>query len=164
MRPPPTIREAGRADAAQIFGLIRALAAYEHLEHEVEATLEAIEAALFGPNPKVFCDIAFDREKAVGIAIWFYTFSTFRGRCGLWIEDLYVSPDYRGQGLGRTLIARLARRCLDENLGRLEWSVIDWNEPSIAFYKRLGARLMDDWTICRMEGPALKDAAGSTRP
>lgn len=164
MTNPMLIRDAIRTDAAQIFGLIRELAEYEHLSHEVEATQEAIEAALFGPNPKVFCDIAVDQGDAAGMAIWFYTFSTFRGRCGVWIEDLYVRPDFRGQGLGRALIARLARRCLDENLARLEWSVLDWNEPSIGFYKRLGARLMDEWTICRMEGPALHDVAGPVRP
>jgi GNAT superfamily N-acetyltransferase len=101
---------------------------------------------------------------AVGMAIWFYTFSTFRGRCGIWIEDLYVRPEFRSQGLGRALIARLAGRCRDENLGRLEWSVLNWNEPSITFYKRLGARLMRDWTNCRMEGEALQEITGAARP
>jgi GNAT superfamily N-acetyltransferase len=163
MTSPALIREADRADAAQIFSLIRELAEYEHLSHEVDATQQAIEAALFGPNPKVFCDIADHQVMAVGMAIWFYTFSTFRGRCGIWIEDLYIRPNFRSQGLGRALIARIARRCRVENLGRFEWSVLDWNEPSIIFYNRLGARLMRDWTTCRMEGQALQDIAGAAR-
>ncbi|SFK47180.1 GNAT family N-acetyltransferase [Methylocapsa palsarum] len=164
MKTPARIREAASADTAQILGLIRELAEYEHLSQDVEATQEAIEAALFGPGPKVFCDIAEEQGTAAGMAIWFYTFSTFRGRCGIWIEDLYVRPDFRGQGLGRALIARAARRCAEENLGRLEWSVLDWNEPSIGFYRKLGARLMSEWTICRMEGEALHAVAGPVRP
>lgn len=155
-----TIRPAIPADAAVIHGLVRSLARYEKLEHKVEATEADIAAALFGPAPRVFCDIAEADGAVAGFALWYYSFSTFVGRHGIYLEDLYVEPALRGRGLGKALLAHLARRCVAEELGRFEWSVLDWNEPSIQFYRAQGARLLDDWTVCRVEGDALR-ALGS---
>lgn len=149
------IRQAVPADAALVFSLVRELADYERLSHEVDATAEMIASALFGPNPRVFCDIAEWNGEGVGFALWFYNFSTFRGRHGIYLEDLFVRPSVRGHGLGKLLLASLAKRCVAENLARLEWSVLDWNEPSIAFYKAQGAVLLDGWTTCRVTGEAL---------
>ena len=151
-----TIRPAVPADAAVIHGLVRSLARYEKLEHKVEATEADIAAALFGPAPRVFCDIAEADGAVAGFALWYYSFSTFVGRHGIYLEDLYVEPALRGRGLGKALIAHLARRCVAEELGRFEWSVLDWNEPAIQFYRAQGARLLDDWTVCRVEGDALR--------
>ena len=155
-----TIRPAVPADAAVIHGLVRSLARYEKLEHKVEATEADIAAALFGPAPRVFCDIAEADGAVAGFALWYYSFSTFVGRHGIYLEDLYVESALRGRGLGKALIAHLARRCVAEELGRFEWSVLDWNEPAIQFYRAQGARLLDDWTVCRVEGDALR-ALGS---
>lgn len=150
-----SIRSATPDDDALVLGLIRELAEYEKLLHEVDATQEMIAEALFGPTPRAFCDIAeFDGAPA-GMALWFYNFSTFRGRHGIWLEDLFVRPALRGKGLGKALLAHLAKRCVAENLARFEWSVLDWNEPSIAFYKSKGAVMMDEWRICRVTGQAL---------
>ncbi|WP_293867263.1 GNAT family N-acetyltransferase [uncultured Alsobacter sp.] len=149
------IRQAVPADADLVFSLVRELADYERLSHEVDATAEMIASALFGPNPRVFCDIAEWNGEGVGFALWFYNFSTFRGRHGIYLEDLFVRPSVRGHGLGKLLLASLAKRCVAENLARLEWSVLDWNEPSIAFYKAQGAVLLDGWTTCRVTGEAL---------
>jgi diamine N-acetyltransferase len=151
----PHIRPARPDDAALVFALVRELADYERLTHEVDATQEMIRGALFGPNPRIFCDIAEWHGEPVGFALWFYNFSTFRGRHGIYLEDLYVRPSARGHGLGKALLGNLAKRCIAENLARLEWSVLDWNEPSIAFYKQQGAVLLDDWTICRVTDGAL---------
>ena len=150
-----TIRPARPADAPAVLELIRALARYERLEHAVEATADGIAAALFAANPRVFCDIADCDGTAAGFALWYYTFSTFRGRHGIYLEDLYVRDEMRGQGIGKAFLGRLAARCLAEGLGRLEWSVLDWNEPAIAFYRAHGAHLLDDWTMCRVDGAAL---------
>src|SRR5690606_6048872 len=108
--------------------------------------------ALFGPNPRIFGDIAEWNGEAVGFSLWFYNFSSFEGRHGIYLEDLYVRESLRGKGIGKALIARLAKRCVDENLARFEWSVLDWNTPSIEFYKSLGAELMKEWIICRVSG------------
>jgi GNAT superfamily N-acetyltransferase len=131
------------------------LAEYEKLAHEAVASEADIDAALFGGNPKAFCDIAEDDGEPVGIALWFYNFSTFTGRHGIWLEDLFVQPQARGKGAGKALLANLARRCVAEGLTRLEWSVLDWNAPSIAFYDSLGAAAMDEWTTRRLSGEAL---------
>jgi GNAT superfamily N-acetyltransferase len=154
------IRAATPADAPRIFELIRALADYEHLLDAVDATQEMITQALFCEHPRLFCDVAEHQGQVVGLAVWFYNFSTFRGRHGIYLEDLFVEPQYRGQGFGKALLHRLAQRCITEGLVRLEWSVLDWNEPSIAFYKGLGAELMDEWTICRVSDQALWRLAG----
>ncbi|MBS9479148.1 GNAT family N-acetyltransferase [Ancylobacter radicis] len=149
------IRPARPDDAAQILAFVRELAEYEKLLHEVEASLADIERDLFGPDPKVFCDIAEWEGETAGFALWFYNYSTFRGRHGLYLEDLYVSPAFRGRGIARAMMRRLARRCLDEGLGRFEWWVLDWNEPAIRFYRSIGAAPMDEWTVQRVTGEAL---------
>ncbi|WP_460448789.1 GNAT family N-acetyltransferase [Alsobacter sp. SYSU BS001988] len=158
-----SVRPAARGDAPLVFAMIRELGEYERLSHEIDATPEMIGEALFGEAPKVFCDIAEHRGEASGFALWFYSFSTFRGRCGLYLEDLYVRPQARGHGLGKALLANLAKRCVAENLARLEWQVLDWNEPSIAFYKAQGAETLDDWTRCRVTGEALWRLADQAR-
>ena len=158
-----TIRPAGPQDASLIHALVCELADYERLSHEVAATVEDIQAALFGAAPRVFCDIVEWDGTPAGFALWFYNFSTFRGRCGIYLEDLYVRPEHRGRGLGKALLARLARRCRDEDLGRLEWAVLDWNAPSIAFYESLGARPNNEWTVYRLADGALSSLAGMER-
>jgi GNAT superfamily N-acetyltransferase len=154
-----SIRPATPDDAALIHALIRELADYERLAHAVRSTPEMIGEALFGPAPRVFCDIAEAAEGPAGLALWFYDFSTFEGRHGIYLEDLYVRPAARGQGLGKALLQRLARRCRDEGLTRLQWSVLDWNAPAIAFYRALGAEMLGEWTGCRVSGAALVQLA-----
>jgi len=151
-----TVRSAVATDAALIVRLITALAVYEKLEHEAIAGEEDIVRELFGAAPKVFCDIAEWDGEAVGFALWFYTFSTFLGRHGIWLEDLFVAPAARGRGVGKGLLRHLARRCVAENLGRLEWAVLDWNTPAIDFYRSQGAIMLDDWERCRVDGDALR--------
>jgi len=158
---PVSIRPATPADSALILQFIRDLAEYEKLLDSVEATQAHVEAALFGDNPRAFADIAEIDGAPVGFALWFYNFSTFVGRHGIYLEDLFVRPQARGSGAGKALLANLARRCVDENLGRLEWAVLDWNAPSIAFYDSLGAAAMDEWIVRRMTGDALRKLAGA---
>jgi GNAT superfamily N-acetyltransferase len=155
-----SVRPAVAADGDLILRFIRDLAAYEKLLDDVRATRDDITVALFGDNPKAFCDIAEIDGRPVGFALWFYNFSTFVGRHGIYLEDLFVRPEARGSGAGKALLANLARRCVDENLGRLEWAVLDWNAPSIAFYDSLGAAAMDEWIVRRMTGEALRKLAG----
>jgi GNAT superfamily N-acetyltransferase len=156
------IRPARFGDAATVLSLVRDLADYERLAHEVEATETEIDAALFGPSPRVFCDIAEWEGATAGFALWFYSFSTFRGRHGIYLEDLFVRPALRGRGIGKALLGRLAARCAAEGLARLEWSVLDWNEPALAFYRRLGAVPMDGWTTQRLTGAALARAGAAS--
>ena len=151
-----TIRPAIAADAALIVDFIRQLAVYEKLEHEARASEADIARDLFGPEPKVFCEIAEWEGKPVGFALWFYTYSTFQGRHGIWLEDLFVDPALRGKGIGKALLVHLARRCVAEELGRFEWWVLDWNEPSIKFYKSQGGVMQDEWTKVRVDGDALR--------
>lgn len=151
-----TIREATPRDTALILDLIRQLADYEKLLHEAVASEDDLRRELFGAQPKVFCEIAEHEGRPVGFALWFYSFSTFQGRHGLYLEDLFVVPEARGLGIGKALLQHLAQRCVRENLGRFEWSVLDWNEPSIAFYKSHGGVMMDDWTRVRVSGEALQ--------
>ncbi|MBV9976235.1 MAG: GNAT family N-acetyltransferase [Hyphomicrobiales bacterium] len=150
-----TIRPAVPADAALVFSLVRELAEYERLLHEVEASQDMIAEALFSRSPKVFADIAEWGAEPAGFALWFYNFSTFRGCHGIYLEDLFVRPPLRGHGIGKALLQALARRCLAEGLARLEWSVLDWNAPSIGFYKSLGAVAKDEWTVYRLSGEPL---------
>jgi|SRR6185437_12427089 len=150
------IRSATAADAALIVRLIMDLAVYEKLEHEAIAREADIVRELFGASPKVFCEIAEWDGEAVGFGLWFYTFSTFLGRHGIWLEDLFVAPAARGRGVGKGLLRHLARRCVAENLGRLEWAVLDWNTPAIDFYRSQGAIMLDDWERCRVDGDALR--------
>lgn len=154
------IRPARPGDAGLIFDFVRALADYEKLLHEVQATTADIDRDFFGAEPKVFGEIAEWGGKPVGFALWFYTYSTFQGRHGIWLEDLYVDPALRGKGIGKALLVNLAQRCAREQLGRFEWWVLDWNEPSIQFYKSQGGVLQDEWTKVRVEGPALAKLGG----
>ncbi|MFD1251472.1 Acetyltransferase (GNAT) family protein [Devosia equisanguinis] len=149
------IRAAQPGDAGLILDFIKALAEYEKLSHEVVASADDLERDLFGVEPKVFCEIAEWAGKPVGFALWFYTYSTFQGRHGIWLEDLYVDPSMRGKGIGKALLVNLAQRCVQENLGRFEWWVLDWNEPSITFYKSQGGVMQDEWTKVRIDGAAL---------
>ena len=149
------VRVASPADVGLILSFIRDLAEYERLLHEVEATEADIRRDLFGENPRCFCDIAEADGQPVGFALWFYNYSTFRGRAGIYLEDLFVNPGARGLGAGKALLSRLAQRCVEADLGRLEWAVLDWNAPSIEFYDSLGAAAKDDWTVRRLDGEAL---------
>ena len=155
-----SIRSARPGDAGLIFALVRELADYEKLAHAVDASEDMIAAALFAEHPRVFCDIAEWDGAPAGFALWFLSFSTFRGRHGLYLEDVYVRPALRRKGIGRALFVHLARRCVVEGFARFEWSVLDWNTPSIAFYKTMGAVLLDGWTMCRLSGDALAGLAG----
>jgi GNAT superfamily N-acetyltransferase len=154
------IRSAMPSDTRVIYALVRELAVYENLLDVVDATERMIGDALFGQSPRAFCELAEWDGEVAGFSLWFYNFSTFRGRHGIYLEDLFVRPDFRGKGLGKALIVSLARRCVAEDLARFEWSVLDWNAPSIAFYKALGATMQDDWTGCRVTGDALAALAG----
>jgi len=150
-----TIRSAAPADAALIIRFIAALAEYEKLSDEAQASEADITRDLFGPAPKVFCEIAEHDGKPVGFALWFYTYSTFQGRHGIWLEDLFVDPEARGLGIGKALLINLAQRCVREKLGRFEWWVLDWNTPTIDFYKSQGGVMQDEWTKVRVDGEAL---------
>ena len=150
-----TIRSAVPADAAVIVDFITALAVYEKLAHEAVATAADIERDLFGPNPRVFCEIAEWNGAPVGFALWFYTYSTFQGRHGIWLEDLFVNQEARGVGAGKGMLVSLAQRCVREGLGRFEWAVLKWNQPSIDFYLAQGAVFLDEWERCRVSGEAL---------
>ena len=156
------IRPARPGEAALVLAFVRELAEYEKLSHEVAATEAMIDAALFGAQPRVFCDIAEWDGAPVGFALWFPDFSTFSGRTGIYLEDLFVRPAHRGNGIGKALMANLTRRCAMNGWSRLQWAVLDWNTPSIAFYKSLGAVLLDEWTGVRISGEALEKLAGTT--
>lgn len=149
------IRPARPGEAGLVLEFVLALADYEKLVHEVEADEAAIDRALFGPEPKVFCDIAEWDGEAAGFALWFYSFSTFRGAHGIYLEDLFVKPQFRGFGIGKALLRHLARRCIVEGLPRFEWQVLEWNAPSIAFYEAQGARRLVEWQKCRLDQEAL---------
>lgn len=153
------IRRTRPGDAALVLAFVRKLADYEKLLDEAVATEAQIDAALFGPNPRVFCDIAEWSGGPAGFALWFYNYSTFHGRHGIYLEDLFVDPQHRGRGIGKALLRHLARQCVKEGLTRLQWWVLDWNEPSIAFYRSLGARPMDEWTVFRLTGADLETLA-----
>lgn len=153
------IRPARPGEAPLVFDFVMRLAEYERLAGEVVTTADGLDTALFGPAPRVFCDFAEHDGEPVGFALWFYNFSTFVGGHGIYLEDLFVLPEHRGRGIGKALLAHLARRCVDEGLGRLQWAVLDWNAPSIAFYKSLGAQSMSDWIVNRLSGAALKALA-----
>jgi GNAT superfamily N-acetyltransferase len=155
------VRVATPADIPLILTFVRDLAEYERLLHEVEMTEADLRRDLFGENPRAFCDIAEHAGEPVGFALWFYNYSTFRGRAGIYLEDLFVKPEARGVGAGKALLRRLAQRCVDADLARLEWAVLNWNAPSIAFYDSLGASAKDDWTVRRLDSDALARLAES---
>lgn len=152
-----TIRPARPGDAQTLVNLVHELAVYERLQDQAMATADDFRRWLFGPRPAAEAALAELDGKPVGFAIWYSTFSTFRGQPGLYLEDVFVCPEHRGRGIGRALLATVARLAVDRGCGRLEWSVLDWNIPSIAFYKGHGARPMDDWTVFRVdEGDLLR--------
>ena len=155
-----TVRVAQTMDAPLIVRFIRELAEYERLLDQVEATEADIRRDLFGENPRCFCDIAEHAGEPVGFALWFYNYSTFRGRAGIYLEDLFVCEAAGGLGAGKALLRRLAERCVEADLGRLEWAVLNWNTPSIEFYDSLGAARKDDWTVRRLDGEELRRLAG----
>lgn len=153
------IRPAAAEDVPAIHRLIRELAEYERSLDQVAVTEDQLAASLFGPEPAVFAHVAEHDGSVVGFALWFLNYSTWLGRPGIYLEDLYVTPAIRGAGLGRALLAELARICVERGYGRLEWWVLDWNSPAIAFYTALGAVAMDEWTVHRLAGPALRALA-----
>src|SRR5256885_17271582 len=152
---PVHIRPATESDVALVVSFISELAAYEKLAHEVVVTEERIRGALFGPRPVAEVALACEGDQAVGFALFFQNFSTFLGLPGIYLEDLFVRPSARGHGVGRKLLAHLAKLARDRGCGRLEWAVLDWNESAIGFYKSLGANLMDAWRIFRLTGDPL---------
>jgi GNAT superfamily N-acetyltransferase len=153
------IRPARPGDAALVFSLVSELAEYEKLTHEVMATEASLAAALFASTPSVFCDIAEWQGEPAGFVVWFRNFSTFSGRHGIYLEDLFVRPAHRRHGIGRALLTHLARRCMVEGWTRLQWSVLDWNTPAIEFYRSLGADLQADWRLCRLADSGLAKLA-----
>lgn len=155
------IEPARETDAPLILRLIKALAEYERLSAEVVATEASVRASLFGDDPKAEAVIAHAGDDAVGFALWFHNYSTFAGRHGLYLEDLFVLPEWRGRGIGSALLRHLARVAVERRCGRMEWAVLDWNEPAIRFYKSLGARPMSEWTVFRVTGDELKRLAES---
>ena len=160
---PLSLRPASIADVALILSFIRDLAEYERLAHEVVATEELLRETLFGERPGAEVVIAELDGAPVGFALFFHNFSTFLGRPGLYLEDLFVRPAARGHGVGRALLARLAAIAVERGCGRFEWAVLDWNEPAIGFYRKLGAVPLDDWTVQRVTGAALHRLAAEDR-
>ncbi|MBP7624306.1 MAG: GNAT family N-acetyltransferase [Xanthomonadales bacterium] len=150
-----TLRAATRADVPLILGFIRELAEYERLLDQVVCDEATLDANLFGERTLAEVVIAEHAGEPAGFALFFHNFSTFRGRRGLYLEDLFVRPECRGFGIGKRLLAHLAKLAIDRDCARFEWSVLDWNAPAIGFYQSLGARLLDDWRVCRMDGEAL---------
>lgn len=155
-----TVRAARPGDTGVILGFIRGLAEYERMLDQVAITEAEIAAALFAEPPRAFCDLAEADGAPVGFAFWYYNYSTFEGGFGLFLEDIFVVPEARGTGAGKALMRRLAERCRDEGLKRLEWNVLDWNQPAIDFYDRLGAAAERQWTLRRLSGAALARLAG----
>lgn len=157
-QPPPDafqIRPATVADVPIVLALIRELAEYEKLLHEVVATEALVQAALFGPKPVAECALACVSGGPVGFALYFHNYSTFMGRAGLYLEDLFVRPEYRGQGIGEALLRYLARIAVERGCARMEWAVLNWNKRAIGFYERMGAVGILDWTVFRVSGEAL---------
>ena len=154
------IRPATKEDVPVILAFIKELAEYERLSHTVVATEDVLRQSLFGGNPVAEVVIGYYEEEPVGFALFFHNFSTFLGKPGLYLEDLYVKPEFRGKGIGRMMLRYLAKLAKERNCGRFEWAVLDWNEPAIGFYERLGAVAMDEWTVYRVTGEALEKLAG----
>jgi len=158
------IEPATERDVALILKFIKGLAEYERLEHEVVATEERLRATLFGARPGAEVLIGYGGSEAAGFALFFHNYSTFLGRPGIYIEDIFVLPEWRGKGLGRQLLIRIAALAVKRGCGRLEWSVLDWNEPAIRFYRKLGARAMEEWTVYRITGDSLARLASESDP
>jgi GNAT superfamily N-acetyltransferase len=154
-----TIRSATSADVSAIFSLIQALAEYEKLSHAVTGSAEKLEEDLFGDRPCIEAIVAQSSNQITGFALFFPNYSTFLTKPGLYLEDLFVLPDYRGKGIGKALLSHLAQLAVSRDYGRLEWSVLDWNEPAIALYQRMGATILPDWRTCRVTGEAIAKMA-----
>jgi GNAT superfamily N-acetyltransferase len=155
------IERATERDVPLILRLIKALAEYERMSDEVIATEDGLRRTLFGPHPAAEVVVGYAGDEPAGFALFFHNYSTFLGKPGLYLEDLFVVPTFRGRGYGKALLAHLAKLAVERDCGRFEWSVLDWNEPAIGFYKKLGARPMDGWTIFRVTGDALHTLAKS---
>jgi GNAT superfamily N-acetyltransferase len=153
------LRPAQSTDTTAIFELIQALAEYEKLSHAVIGSAEALQEHLFGSRPYIEAIVAESEAKAVGFALYFYNYSTFLTKPGIYLEDLFVLPEYRRQGIGKAIFKYLAQLAVARDCGRLEWSVLDWNEPAIAFYRQMGAKILEDWQICRVTDTALTELA-----
>ena len=158
----PDLRPARPDDLPAIVGLIRELAVFEKLEHLMQATPEAMEPHLFGPRPAAEAVVADAQGTVVAFALFFTNYSTFLAKPGLYLEDLYVQPHWRGRGVGKALLKHLGALAVQRGCGRFEWSVLDWNADAIAFYERMGATLMPDWRICRVAGAALEGFGSGT--
>jgi GNAT superfamily N-acetyltransferase len=159
------IRRAVADDVATIHELIRDLARYERALEMAEASPDQLRESFFSDSPKVFCDLVeTDEEEVAGFAVWFLNYSTWTGTHGIFLEDLYVKPEFRGRGFGKALLVHLAQECVAKGYHRLKWSVLDWNQPSIDFYRSIGAEAMDEWTEFRLTGTALSALAGSPEP
>ena len=154
------VRTARPDDVPDVLALVRELATYEREPDAVETTEQMLHDALFGPSPVASCHVAVLDSQVVGMALWYVTFSTWKGVPGLWLEDLFVRESARGTGLGRTLLQTLAAVCVDRGYARFEWWVLDWNAPAIGFYASLGAVPQDEWTVHRVDGDALRELAG----
>ena len=161
MTPATDIRivPATERDVTAIVSLIRELAVYERIEHEMDATEDDVREALFGEWPSAEAILAYAAGELAGYALFFHNFSTLVGRRGLYLEDLFVLPAFRGRGVGRRLLSHVAHLAVERRCGRMEWSVLDWNEPAIRFYRSIGAKPMDEWTVYRLTGDALARAA-----
>lgn len=155
------LRPATESDTSLILSFIRELAEYERLSHEVVASEDGIREALFGPRPAAEVIIGEYQDQPAAFALFFHNFSTFLGKPGLYLEDLFVKPDLRGMGLGKAILAYLARLALERGCGRFEWWVLDWNKPALKFYRSIGAEPMDEWTVQRVSGDALVELADS---
>jgi GNAT superfamily N-acetyltransferase len=155
------IERATERDVPLILGLIKALAEYERMSDEVIATEDGLRRTLFGPHPAAEVVVGYAGDEPAGFALFFHNYSTFLGKPGLYLEDLFVVPTFRGRGYGKALLVHLAKLAVERDCGRFEWSVLDWNEPAIGFYKKLGATPMDGWTIFRVTGDALHTLAKS---
>jgi GNAT superfamily N-acetyltransferase len=157
----PGVREARESDLERILQLIVDLATYEKAAHEVKTTIEQLRLALFGPQPAAYALVAQSDKRVVGFALYFRNFSTWEGVHGLYLEDLYVMPEHRGSGLGKALLMSLAELTLERGYARLEWAVLDWNQPAIDFYRSLGAVALNEWTVYRLSGEALTTTAAA---
>ena len=153
------IRRARPDEAGLVLSLVRELAEYEKLLHEVEATEAGIGEALFGSHPRLFCEIAEWKGEPAGFAVWFINFSTFSGRSGIYLEDLFVRPPHRGKGIGKALLTRVAAIAVEEGCPRLQWDVLEWNTPAIGFYEQMGARMLTEWRTMRVTGEGLSALA-----
>ena len=151
------IRPAGQAEVGIVLQLIHDLAVYEKAPNEVEATEKKLLETIFASDPKVFCDLVEVDGEIAGMAIWFLNYSTWQGKHGIYLEDLFIKPEFRGRGYGKALLKHLAKICDDKGYGRFQWWVLDWNSPAIEFYRGLGAVAMDEWTVYRVSGQALKE-------